>query len=178
MTIEWSRERRNLSDLVPWADNPRYITKTDAARLGESLDDFGQIQAIAIGPDNDILDGHQRTKVWAALDRYGKEYEVDVRVASRQLSDGERRKLAAMLHTGAVGSWDWDALASWDFEELQGWGFNTDTLTEWNDDAANLSLMLEAETPTFEPVDESEQPRLDQKSPITCPHCGVEFIPE
>lgn len=33
-------------------------------------------------------------------------------------------------------------------------------------------------TPTFSPVDESEQPRLDQKAPITCPHCGMEFIPK
>ena len=31
--------------------------------------------------------------------------------------------------------------------------------------------------PDFEPVDESEQPRLDQKSPVTCPACGHEFIP-
>lgn len=31
--------------------------------------------------------------------------------------------------------------------------------------------------PDFEPVDVSEQPRLDQKAPVTCPHCGEEFVP-
>lgn len=33
-------------------------------------------------------------------------------------------------------------------------------------------------TPDFHPVGADEQPRLDRKSPITCPHCGQEFIPE
>ena len=32
--------------------------------------------------------------------------------------------------------------------------------------------------PNFEPVDASEQPRLDQKKPVVCPHCGAEFTPE
>ena len=36
----------------------------------------------------------------------------------------------------------------------------------------------EPEVPDFEPVPEDEQPRLDQKSPIRCPHCGEEFIPK
>ena len=37
---------------------------------------------------------------------------------------------------------------------------------------------LEVILPDFQPVDESEQPRLDQKAPITCPHCGESFVPE
>jgi len=32
--------------------------------------------------------------------------------------------------------------------------------------------------PDFAPVDVSEQPRLDQKAPVTCPHCGAEFVPK
>lgn len=31
--------------------------------------------------------------------------------------------------------------------------------------------------PNFEPVGSDEQSRLDEKSPITCPHCGGEFVP-
>ena len=31
--------------------------------------------------------------------------------------------------------------------------------------------------PNFQPTDGSEQPRLDQKKPIICPHCGAEFVP-
>ena len=32
--------------------------------------------------------------------------------------------------------------------------------------------------PDFAPVGADEQPRLDQKAPVTCPHCGEEFIPK
>lgn len=30
----------------------------------------------------------------------------------------------------------------------------------------------------FQPVGADTQPRLDQKSPITCPHCGIQFTPQ
>ena len=159
MSITWTRERRKLSDLIPWERNPRYIKKDDAERLAESLDNFGQIHAIAIGPDNQILDGHQRQRVWAAVDKYGPDYQVDVRVASRTLTEQEHQKLAAMLHTGAVGSWDWDALASWEFEDLKDWGFDTSTLQEWNDNAANLNALLDANED--EPPEDVE-PQIDR----------------
>ena len=67
--IDWINERRKLSDLIPWKRNPRQIRKDQAERLADSLDEFGQVQPIAIGPGDEILDGHQRKNVWAALDR-------------------------------------------------------------------------------------------------------------
>jgi hypothetical protein len=111
---------------------------------------------------------------------FGPDYEVDVRVPSRKLTHAEREKLVVYLHAGATGDWDWDKLSSWDAGVLSDWGMDADLLHDWNDNAANLALMIEAAegVPDFAPVDESEQPRLDQKAPITCPHCGMEFIPE
>jgi hypothetical protein len=32
--------------------------------------------------------------------------------------------------------------------------------------------------PNFEPVGADTQPRLDRKSPVTCPECGHEFVPK
>jgi hypothetical protein len=29
----------------------------------------------------------------------------------------------------------------------------------------------------FQPTDENDQGRLDRKNPVTCPHCGAEFVP-
>ena len=167
--LTWANERRKLSELVPWDRNPRQIREGEARRLAESLDDFGQIHAIAIDPSGGILDGHQRRNVWAALDRYGPEYAVDVRVASRALSEKERERLIALLHVGAVGDWDWDALSGWDAGELQGWGFDADLLRAWTDDAANLALMLEAEVPEFKEYDESV---ADEVEYLECPECG------
>ena len=122
--ITWTTERRKLSDLIPWPRNPRQITKDQARRLSESLDEFGQVQTIAISPDNQILDGHQRQLVWAASEKWGPDLEVDVRVASRALTEKEREKLAVYLHKGAAGEWNFDVLANeFELDELLDWGF-------------------------------------------------------
>ncbi len=151
--LTWSNEKRRLSELVPWERNPRQIRKAEAERLAQSLDEFGQIHPIAISPDGTILDGHQRQQVWSATKRFGPDYEVDVRVASRPLTEREHQKLVAMLHAGAVGGWDWDALAGWDMGDLSEWGFDGELLKAWNDDAANLREMIDAaqEEPPADP---------------------------
>jgi hypothetical protein len=78
--------------------------------------------------------------------------------------DARQCEKANIVANKAGGSWDFDTLAN---------EFDMGDLLEWGFDAEELGVV-----PDFEPVDESEQPRLDQKSPITCPHCGMEFVPE
>jgi site-specific DNA-methyltransferase (adenine-specific)/modification methylase len=62
--------------------------------------------------------------------QYGMDYEVDVRVASRPLTEKEREKLTVYLHEGAAGTWDFEALAEWEYTDLVSWGFDSDTLDE------------------------------------------------
>lgn len=143
MSISWTPCTVKLSDLRPWADNPRMSTKKQAQRLLDSWTRFGQVQAIAIGPDNEVYDGHQRLS--ALLTVHGNGYTVDARRCSRALSDEERRALVVTLHAGAVGSWDWDALSGWDAGELQQWGFDGDTLMNWQKDVTALDAFLESE---------------------------------
>jgi DNA methylase len=119
--ISWSNEKRKLSDLIPWERNPRQIRDKQAKLLAESFNDFGQVETIAISPDSDIYNGHQRLSVLAG--QYGMDYEVDVRVSSRALSEKERERLTVYLHRGATGEWNWDELANWDMGELLEWGF-------------------------------------------------------
>ena len=162
--LTWTNSTRKLSDLIPWEKNPRQIKDAGAKRLVESMDQFGQIHAIAIGPGGEIYDGHQRSFVWAACERYGPDFEVDVRVASRPLTEPEREKLVIFLHSGATGSYDWDILSSWNTPTLKSWGLDEGQLRGWNDDAANLALMLEAdkEEPPDDPgaqVDRAEELR-------------------
>lgn len=135
--ITWANERRKLRDLVPWERNPREINKREAERLGDSLVEFGQIQTIAIGPDNEVYDGHQRKFVWGVLPQFGPDYEVDVRVSSRALTERERQKLVVYLHKGTTGEWDWDELAnSFEVGDLLEWGFEESELQlDWGDDA-------------------------------------------
>ena len=120
--ITWSNEKRKLSELVPWERNPRQITDKQAKRLEESFEQFGQVEIIAIGPENQIYNGHQRLKV--LNEKYGADYEVDVRVASRALTEKEREKLTVYLHKGAAGEWDFDLLANeFELDDLLDWGF-------------------------------------------------------
>jgi len=46
------------------------------------------------------------------------------------------------------------------------------------DDDSTRAVMAAAGQGDFAPVGVDEQPRLDQKKPVTCPGCGLEFSPE
>jgi len=124
----WKTERKRLGDLAPWPNNPRTIEPEEARRLAESFEEFGQVETIAIGPDASIYNGHQRLTVLLA--QHGSDYEVDVRVSSRSLTDKERQRLTVLLHEGAIGAWDWDLLASWDIDisDLEEWGLDEGSL--------------------------------------------------
>ena len=63
--ITWTNDKRRLSQLIPWPRNPRQIHAKQAQRLQESLTEFGQPEVIAIGPGNQVYNGHQRLKAWA-----------------------------------------------------------------------------------------------------------------
>lgn len=172
----WTPCRVSLGSLKPWAANPRLSTKAQAKRILASFTKFGQVLAVAIGPDGEVYDGHQRLS--ALLTVHGPDHEIDARRASRALTDDERRALVITLHAGATGAWNWDDLAGWDAAQLQGAGLDADYLAGLNKDAGALRLMLESEVPDFQPASIDDQGRLDQKKPITCPHCGAEFTPK
>lgn len=163
--ITWTNDTRKLSDLVPWEHNPKRMTKKQAEGLRLSIERFGFAVPFLVSPDGDIYDGHQRQALMGAIREYGPNATVDVRVSSRPLTDDERRELVVRLKQNQAG-WDFDMLPNlYEREELIEWGF----------DEAELGMAF---VPEFEPVDESTQPRLDQKAPVTCPHCGMEFVPE
>jgi len=158
--ITWTNDTRRLCDLIPWERNPRQIREAEAERLKESREEFNQPQVVVIGPDDDLYDGHQRLFTW--LDEWGPDLEVAVRVSSRPLTEQERQKLTILLHTGAHGDWDWDALANWGLEEeLLDWGFSEVELGVWA-----------GEIPEFQEFDESI---ADDVEMIECPECGHRF---
>lgn len=122
--ITWTNERRKLGDLIPWLRNPRQIKGDQAKRLDESFTIFGQVEPIVIGPGNELYNGHQRLNVLSQ--KHGKDFEVEVRVSSRPLTEKEHEKLTVFLHKGAMGEWDFDALANnFDVSDLLEWGFRS-----------------------------------------------------
>jgi DNA modification methylase len=152
--IKWKNVKKRLGDLKPWIRNPRRIDAAHGARLDQSLDEFGQVDIFAIGPKNEVYNGHQR--LGRLLQSKGEKHWVDCRQASRALSEKERRKLTALLHAGAQGQWDWDMLKDWDREELKNFGMDRVTLKDWRDDVHALGSILDDEE-----VPEIEDPGVD-----------------
>lgn len=140
--IIWTDCKIKLSDLKPWSDNPRVSTKAQAKRILASFEKFGQVQPVAIGPGDEVYDGHQRLSALFTI--HGGDYTIDARRASRALSDNERRELVLALHN-ATGGWNWDTLSGWNADGLKDWGFDGETLKQWNNDALNLREFLGVE---------------------------------
>jgi len=153
--LHWDNSKLKLSELKAWELNPRQIKAKGAELLIESIQEFGQIHPLVVGPKEEdalypVYDGHQRKQVWSLNEQYGQDYEVDVRIASRPLTVEERRKLTILLHRGTNGEWDWDMLANtFEIPDLLSWGFEERELHitgEFN---------TEFTRPTFETVIES-----------------------
>lgn len=120
--LVWSNDKRKLSDLVPWDDNPRKLSDGQAEHLQKSLERFGLVYPFLISPDNEIYDGHQR-QVVMDMTKKGADLEVDVRISSRELTGDERRELVIRLHEN-TGDWDFEGLTHlYDVDELGEWGF-------------------------------------------------------
>ena len=155
--ITWTTERRKIRDLIPWPRNPRQIKGEQVKRLQESVEEFGQFETIAVGPGNEVYNGHQRLKSWGA--KFGPDYEVEVRVSSRQLSEKEREKLTILAHKGAAGEWDFDTLANeFEVSELLEWGFSENEL------GINSEPL-----PEFKEYTEEVEKEVEY---LTCPECG------
>lgn len=149
--LTWTPDTATLGEMELWDANPKRMSKTRAERLLRSWEEMGQYQTLAIGPNGEVYDGHQRIKTLIAAG-YGPDYEVRVLRSNRVLTEQERRRVVAESTVGTIGRLDWDQLASWDYDELADWGFDDEALAGWNDDAANLALMREAEEE--EPLDD------------------------
>ena len=177
--------------------NPRTISRKRFAELKDSLAELGDLGGLVHDLNSDqVISGNQRTtvfditKVTPVITEQFDAPNAQGTVARGYIEwRGERFTYRAVRWTPeqcekanikaniSGGEWDWQVLPGWGEEKLQSWGFDAETLQTWNSNAANLATMLEV-PPDFAPVSVDEQGRLDQKSPITCPHCGMEFIPE
>ena len=140
--IKWKADKIRLKDLKPWERNPRRISQDRAERLLDSWRKFGQVQTVAVGPDGEVYDGHQRLTVLRAA--YGPEYEVLVLRSSRKLTEAERENLVLTLHAGAFGEWDWDALSGWDKDVLAAGGVDETFKQILRRDLKELGKLLRA----------------------------------
>ena len=158
--ITWQNIRVKLGALIPWERNPKKITKTAARRLLKNLEDFGQWQDVAVGPDLEVYDGHQRLNTWSAA--YGPDFEIDAKQSSRALAEDERERFVIEAHVGAVGQFDFDALESFSMPVLMEAGFDSEYLAQVNKDADKLKGLLSGGE--ADPVD--AEPQIDRAAEL------------
>lgn len=139
--------------------NPRVLRDEKFEKLKRSITDFPDMlnyRAIVAVTDTDgkymVLGGNMRLRALQDL----KIKEAPVMLADHWTEE-QRREFIIKDNVG-FGEWDWDQLANeWDAGQLDEWGLDV------------------PKVPDFDPVPMDEQPRLDEKTPVTCPKCGHEF---
>lgn len=122
--LTWINKKVKLSSMVEWDKNPRRLTAQQADALRDSIKKFGYVEPIVLDADEKtIIGGHQRRRVLMQRLMIDGDAMVDVRVASRPLTQDEQEELAIRLNRN-TGEWDFDLLAN-EFEqsELYEWGF-------------------------------------------------------
>lgn len=147
--------------------NFRLHPKRQQDALVGSLNELGWLQDIIVNRVTvHVLDGHLRVEL--AL----RKGEASVPVKYIELDESSEKLALAVFDPITYMAETDTALLD---ELLQGVNTGEAALQEL---LAGLAEDAGIVPPDFEPVDASEQPRLDQKKPIVCPHCGEEFTPE
>ena len=155
-----------LSDLTEAPVNPMIHLERNLDAIRRSLLRFEQVSPLVIRAANsEVIAGNARLRVMRELG--WEECECVV----LDIDEREAKALAvAMNKTGQLAEWDMQVTTDI-LRDLQAVDFD---LLDTGFDVGEIAGRL-APVPDFTPVPEDEQPRLDEKKPVTCPECGHEF---
>jgi len=157
-----------VEKLIPYHNNPKNHPQDQIDKLKSSIKNFGFTVPLIIDHEYEIIAGHARFK--AARDMGMKEVPCIVR---SDLTEQQVRAFRIADNKLAESSWDEEALADeLDILELEGFDIDLTGLEDF--EVAELQF----DPDEFEPVDETEQPNLDQPKEdemVVCPNCGEEF---
>jgi hypothetical protein len=166
-----------LKALTPDDQNANKGTPRGTGMLEESLRKFGAGRSILADKHLRIIAGNKTLEGAAAIGLEGALVVqsdgtrlVVVQRTDLDLDDPVARELALADNRVGEVNLEWDAEA---LQALHASGQDLSAYFREEELAAILSIV-----PAFEPVSEDNQPRLDQKAPVTCPGCGLEFIPD
>jgi ParB-like chromosome segregation protein Spo0J len=118
MLNTWTEKTVAIKDLIPYAKNPRKISKTQFNALVKNIETNGYINRMIVNQDNVVLNGNQRLKVLKKL-----KYElVTVLKPSIHLTKEQEQRIN-ITDNIVAGEWDKEALANlFDAEVLSDWG--------------------------------------------------------
>ena len=158
-------EKIPTDKLIPYARNSKRHEPAQISKLCGSIREFGFNNPVLIDSKNGIIAGHGRVM---AAQQLGLADVPCIRLG--HLTDNQRKAyiLADNRLAEIGGGWDQEMLKL----ELS--------------DLGDLDIDLESlgfgegfpiDDPDFSPGTEDDQGKLDEKSPIECPHCHMHFTP-
>jgi ParB family transcriptional regulator, chromosome partitioning protein len=156
-------------------ENYNYHPAAQVERLALSHNELGQYRSIVVWQQRDgtfmRVAGHGYSE---GAQRAGATMlRCEVLPADTPASTVKAIMLADNLH--ATGSEPDDQALVRLLEEQRDAGFSLEAIG--SSDASLAALLAKLESPSFEPVGEDEQGRLDEKAKVICPECGCTFEP-
>lgn len=126
--MEWKNEKRLISELKEYPNNPRIATKEMNKNLSESISKFNVSDPLIINTNNEVIGGNFRLFIL----KQKNIKEVDVRVPDKELTREESDELNIRLNKN-TGEWNFDLLANFDNKMLLDVGFTTKELLKVDD---------------------------------------------
>jgi len=162
----------DASGITPDRQNANLGTQRGRGLLEKSLRQLGAGRSILVDAHGNVIAGNKTLEGAAEIDlpvriveTDGHELVVVKRTDLDLYSETDKRGRQLAYADNKIAELD----LAWKPEQIEA-DFAPLDLGEWG--------FVDPATPDFQPVGIDEQGRLDQKSPITCPHCGAEFIPK
>jgi ParB family chromosome partitioning protein len=160
-------EQIKTSKLIPYARNTRTHSDAQVAQIAGSIREFGFTNPVLIDAENGIIAGHGRV---LAAGKLGMDKVPCIRLS--HLTDTQRRAYIIADNKLALNSgWD-EAMLGLELSDLREADFNLGLI---GFDADEIERALNPDEPNFEPGTEDDQGKLDEKTPIECPHCHKFF---
>lgn len=172
-------KRVKITDLKPDPNNANLGTPEGMKMLADSIQKHGVGRSILVDKNGYVIAGNKTIeeakkagiKEVILVEMDGNQLVVVQRTDLDLAEDPKTQHLAILDNRVSQVNLKWDNQALLSYAQEYGQEIMLNLFTQ-------DELMAILETPNFAPVPEDDQPRLDEKTPITCPECGYEFTPE
>jgi ParB-like chromosome segregation protein Spo0J len=158
-----------IEKLIPYARNSRTHSDQQVAQVAASIREFGFTNPVLIDAEDGIIAGHGRVM---AARKLGLAEVPCIRLG--HLTETQKRAYIIADNKLALNSgWDEEMLGL-ELADLREADFDLDLV---GFDAGEIEAALNPVEIDFAPGTEDDQGKLDEKSPIECPHCRKFFVP-
>jgi ParB-like chromosome segregation protein Spo0J len=154
------------ADLLPYAGNSRTHSDEQVNQIAASIKEFGFAAPVCVA-EGTILAGHGRVQ---AARKLGMEEIPTVDLS--HLTPAQRRQYVVADNKLALNAgWDEDVLAA-EIALMKEEGSGLDVLGFTAEELAEIETEVD-----FPAGTQDDQGKLDEKTPIECPHCHKFFTP-